>query len=160
MTRMTRMPRGPYLGRGLIGIVAIVALGVALAETDVTRDAGGVESATMHAGRLEAISFLGSYEHRVVTDAFRGGEVTAFLGRVEVDLRDAEMEGETAVLEIRTLLGRTEVRVPEHWTVAPDLGPGLGGSSSIRVSGPEADPGAPVLILRGPMVFGSVEVGN
>ena len=154
------MTRGPYVGRGLIGIVAIVALGVALAETDVTPGPGGAESATMHAGRLEAISFMGSYEHRVVTDAFRGGEVTAFMGRVEIDLRDAEMEAETAVLEIRTVMGRTEIRVPAHWTVAPDLGPGLGGSSSIRVSGPEADPGAPVLILRGPMVFGSVEVGN
>ena len=154
------MTRGPYVGRGLFGIVAIVALGVALAETDATRGSGGVESATMHAGRLEAIAFMGSYEHRVVTDAFRGGEVTAFMGRVEVDLRDAEMEGDTAVLEIRTVMGRAEVRVPEHWTVAPDLGPGLGGSSSIRASRPEADPGAPVLILRGPMVFGSVEVGN
>ena len=160
MTRMPRMTRGPYLGRGLIGIVAIVALGVALAETEVTRGSDDVESATMHAGRLEAVSFMGSYEHHVVTDAFRGGEVTAFMGRVEIDLRDAEMAGETAVLEIRTVMGRTEIRVPEHWTVAPDLGPGLGGSSSIRVSGPEADPGAPVLILRGPMVFGSVEVGN
>lgn len=154
------MTRGPYVGRGLFGIVAIVALGVALAETDVTRGSGGVEALTMHAGRLEAIAFMGRYEHRVVTDAFRGGEVTAFMGRVEMDLRDAEMEGETAVLEIRTVMGRVEVLVPEHWTVAPNLGPGLGGSSSIRASSPESDPGAPVLILRGPMVFGRVEVGN
>ena len=154
------MTRGPYVGRGLIGIVAIVALGVALAETGVTRGSGDVESATMHAGRLDAVSFMSRYEHRVVTDAFRGGEVTAFMSRVEVDLRDAEMEGETAVIEIRTVMGRVEIRVPEHWTVAPDLGPGLAGSSSIRASRPEANPGAPVLILRGPTLFGSVEVGN
>ena len=154
------MTRGPYVGRGLFGIVAIVALGVALAETDVTRGAGGAESATMHAGRLEAVAFMSRYEHRVVTDAFRGGEVTAFMGHVEVDLRDAEMDGDTAVLEVRTVMGRVEIRVPEHWTVAPNLGPGLAGSSSIRASRPESDPGAPVLILRGPMVFGRVEVGN
>ena len=67
------MTRGPYVGRGLLGIVAIVAFGVVLAETDVTRGSGGVESATMQASRLEANAFLGSYEQRVVTDAFRGG---------------------------------------------------------------------------------------
>ena len=154
------MTRGPYVGRGLLGIVAIVALGVVLAETGVTQGSTDVESATMHAGRLEAVAFMSSYEHRVVTDAFRGGEVTAFMGRVEVDLRDAEMEGATAVLEIRTVMGRAEILVPEHWTVVADLGPGLGGSSAIRPSRREADPGAPVLVLRGPMVFGSVEVGN
>lgn len=154
------MTKGPYVGRGLLGIVAIVAFGVLLAETDVTQGSGGVESATMHAGRLDAVAFMSRYEQRVVTDAFRGGEVTAFMGRVEIDLRDAEMEGEAAVLEIRTVMGRVELRVPEHWTVAPDLGPGVGGSSAIRASRPEADPGAPVLILRGPMLFGSVEVGN
>ena len=153
------MTRGPYVGRGLIGIVAIVAFGVVLAETDVTRGSGSEESATTHAGRLDAVAFMSRYEHRVVTDAFRGGEVTVFMGRVEVDLRDAEMEGESAVLEIRTVMGRVELYVPEHWSVAPDLGPGLAGSSVIRTARPGNDPGAPVLILRGPTVAGSVEVG-
>ncbi len=154
------MTRGPYVGRGLLGIVAIVAFGVVLAETDVTRGSGGVESAAMHAGRLDAVAFLGSYEQRVVTDAFRGGDVRAFMGRVEVDLRDAEMEGETAELETRVAWGRVELRVPEHWTVASELGPGLAGSSVNRVSSPEADAAAPVLILRGSMLFGSVEIGH
>ena len=157
---MTGMTRGPYVGRGLLGIVGIVAFGVVLAETDVTRGSEDAESATMRAGRLDAVAFMGRYEHRVVTDAFRGGEVTAFMGRVEVDLRDAEMAGDTADLEVRTVMGRVELRVPEHWTVAPDLGPGLAGSSVIRASRPEADPGAPVLVVRGPMLLGSVEIGN
>ena len=31
------MTRGPYLGRGIFGILAIVAFGVAVAESDITR---------------------------------------------------------------------------------------------------------------------------
>ena len=154
------MTRGPYVGRGLLAILAIVAFGVVLAETDVTRGSRDGESATAHDGDLDAVAFLGRYEERVVTDAFRGGEVTAFMGRVEVDLRDAEMAEDSAVVEIRVAMGRVELRVPDHWRVVPNLGPGLGGASVIRASSSEAEAGAPVLILRGPMLMGSVEVGN
>ena len=154
------MTRGPYVGRGLLGIVAIVAFGVVLAETDVTRGSGDAESATEYGGHLDAIAFLGRHEQRVVTDAFRGGDVTVFMGRVEIDLREAEMAGDSAVVEIRVAMGRVELRVPDHWRVAPDLGPGLGGSSVIRAASPAAVSDAPVLILRGPMLMGSVEVGN
>ena len=153
------MARGPYVGRGLLGMAAIVTLGVVLAETDVTRGSSGVESAVSHAGRLDAFAFMGRYEQRVVTDAFRGGEAAAVMGRLEVDLREAEMAGDSAVIDIRVAMGRVELRVPEHWTVASNLGPGLGGSSVIRAS-TEAEAGAPVLTLRGPMLMGAVVVAN
>ena len=153
------MTRGPYVGRGLLGIAAIVVLVVALAETDVTRGSSDRESSVLRAGRLDAVAFMGRYEQRVVTDAFRGGEAAAVMGRLEVDLREAEMEGDSAVIDIRVAMGQVELRVPEHWAVSSNLGPGLGGSSVIRAS-TEAEAGAPVLTLRGPMLMGAVVVAN
>ena len=153
------MARGPYVGRGLLGMAAIVALGVALAETDVTRGSSDEESAVSRAGRLDAVAFMGRHEQRVVTDAFRGGEAAAVMGRLEVDLREAEMEGDSAVIEIRVAMGRVSLRVPDHWTVASNLGPALGGGSVIRTA-PAAEAGAPVLTLRGPMLMGAVVVAN
>ena len=154
------MTRGPYVGRGLLGIAAIVVLGAALAEMGATRGAGGEESAVSHAGRLDAFAFMGRHEERVVTGAFRGGDAVAVMGRLDVDLREAEMEGDSAVIDVRVAMGRVDLRVPDHWAVSSNLGPGLGGASTIRAARPEARAGAPVLTLRGPMLMGAVVVGN
>lgn len=154
------MTRGPYVGRGLLGIAAIVVLGAALAEMGATREPGGEEAAVSHAARLDAFAFMGRHEQRVVTGAFRGGEAVALMGRLDVDLREAEMEGDSAVIDIRVAMGRVDLRVPDHWAVSSNLGPGLGGASSIRTARPEATAGAPLLTLRGPMLMGAVVVGN
>lgn len=154
------MTRGPYVGRGLLGIAAIVVLGVALAEMGATRGPGDDDSSVSRAGRLDAFAFMGRHEQRVVTGAFRGGDAVAFMGRLEVDLREADMEGDSAVVDIRVAMGRVDLRVPDHWAVSSNLGPGLGGASRIRAARPEATAGAPVLTLRGPMFMGTVVVEN
>ena len=148
------------MGRGLLGIAAIVVLGAALAEMGASREPGGEESAVSHAARLDAFAFMGRHEQRVVTGAFRGGDAVAVMGRLDVDLREAEMEGDSAVIDIRVAMGRVDLRVPEHWAVSSNLGPGLGGASRTRAARPEAMAGAPVLTLRGPMLMGAVVVGN
>lgn len=112
------------------------------------------------AGRLDAFAFMGRYDQRVVTGAFRGGDAVAVMGHLLVDLREAEMEGDSAIIDVRVAMGQVELRVPEHWAVSSNLGPGLGGSSRIRAARPEAMAGAPVLNLRGPMLMGSVVVEN
>ena len=148
------------MGRGLLGIAAIVVLGMALAEMGATRGPGNDRSSVSRAGRLDAFAFMGRHEQRVVTGAFRGGGAMAVMGRLVVDLREAEMEGSSAVIDVRVAMGRVDLRVPDHWAVSSSLGPGLGGASRIRAARPEAAAGAPVLTLRGPMLMGTVVVGN
>ena len=63
------MTRGPYVGRGMLGIVAIMVLGVVIAESDATRDSTGAEGASW----LDSAAFLGSVELRNLSAAFRGG---------------------------------------------------------------------------------------
>ena len=148
------------MGRGLLGIAAIVVLGAALAEMGATRGPGGEGSAVSQAGRLDAFAFMGRHEQRVVTGGFRGGDAVAVMGRLVVDLREAEMEGHSAVIDIRVAMGQVDLRVPDHWAVSSNLGSGLGGASRIRAARPETAAGAPVLTLRGPMLMGAVVVGN
>ena len=62
------------------------------------------------------------------------------MGRLVVDLREAEMEGHSAVIDIRVAMGQVDLRVPDHWAVSSNLGPGLGGASRIRAARPEATP--------------------
>ena len=154
------MTRGPYVGRGLLGIAAIVVLGVALAEMGATRSPDDGGSAVSRSGRLDAFAFMGRHEQRVVTGAFRGGDAVAAMGRLVVDLREAEMEGDSAVIDVRVAMGWIRLRVPDHWAVSSNLGPAVGGASTIRAARPDATAGAPVLTLRGPVLMGTVVVEN
>ena len=81
------------------------------------------------------------------------------MGRVNVDLRAAEMAGDEAILELAVLMGHVELRIPEQWTVVTDLGAALT-DVDVRTSPLAADDGAPRLLLRGGVLMGSIAVRN
>jgi hypothetical protein len=111
---------------------------------------------------LNEFAFLGGGERIIRTPDFRGGEVTAIMGGFEIDLRGAGIVGDEAVLEVFTLWGGVEIRVPEDWIVQIQATPILGGISE-TVTGP-AVPAAPSsgprkrLVIRGTAIMGGVEV--
>ena len=147
------MRRGPYVGRGILGIIAIIALGVVLAESGANGDStGAVEGA-----RLKVTSVLGNNDQRYDARAFRGGEVAVVVGDVEVDLRESVMVGDEAVLEVDVLIGQITLRIPEGWTVVSDVDAALG-VVDMRVAEPDLGPGAPRLILRGGVLIGGLTV--
>ena len=149
------MTRGPYVGRGMLGIVLIMGIGVALAESDAARDPTAAEDAA----RLDSAAIMGSVEHRNVSGSFRGGAAAAVMGRLEVDLRSATMAGDEIVIEVDVLMGRVELRVPNDWRVVSEVDAALG-AAEIRTADPDAGAGAPRLVLRGGVLMGALEVGN
>ena len=149
------MTRGPYVGRGMLGIVAIMVLGVVIAESDATRDATGAQDASW----LDSAAFLGSVEHRNLSAAFRGGEAAAVMGRLEVDLRAATMAGEEIVIEVDVVMGRVEIRVPDDWRVVSEVDAALG-AVEIHTSRRDAAAGTPLLVVRGGVLMGKLYVGD
>lgn len=88
---------------------------------------------------------------------FRGGELTAFMGGCEIDLRQAAIHGE-AVIDVFAMWGGIEIRVPETWTVIGRVTPIMGGfEDTTRASG---DARAHTLTIRGVVLMGGVEVKN
>ena len=110
---------------------------------------------------LNEFAFLGGGERIIRSPDFRGGEVTAIMGGFEIDLRGAAMVGDEVVLDVFTLWGGVEIRVPEDWAVQIQATPILGGISE-TTSGPgvPAAPSGPRkrLIVRGTAIMGGVEV--
>lgn len=147
------MRRGPYVGRGILGILAIVALGVVIAESG----ANGDSTPDAEASRLKVTSVVGNNAHRYTATTFRGGEVATVVGNVEVDMREAAMAGDEAVLEVDVLIGHIDLRIPEGWTVVSEVDAALGGID-IRVAEPDRGPDAPRLILRGGVLIGALTV--
>jgi hypothetical protein len=99
---------------------------------------------------------------RTITDQnFTGSKYDAVFGGFEVDLRQAEIAGDSAVLDLNAVFGGIEVKVPQSWSVVMKGTGVFGGFVDNTV---QPDPrifGTPKkLIVKGGAVFGGVEVKN
>ncbi|MEU1483118.1 DUF1707 domain-containing protein [Streptomyces sp. NPDC005752] len=86
-----------------------------------------------------------------------GGRTNAFalFGSVEIDLTEALFGQRLTVVNATSIFGSVEVRVPENISLR---GSGTGVCGSFEVDTLEsADPEAPVVVVNGYSVFGSVE---
>jgi len=108
-------------------------------------------------GDLNLFSVMGGGEYRIQAKNFRGGYVTAVMGGFDIDLRDADMEGKEAKIELNAFLGGGVVKVPETWAVVMQGSSVMGGySMKIR----ERSEFTKTLIVGGVAVLGGVEIRN
>jgi predicted membrane protein len=106
---------------------------------------------------ITATAVLGSFEQRPSSQQFAGGELTAFMGGGKLDLRDAEIAGDEAAIDVFTVMGGMEIIVPEKWIVENRITAILGGVED--TTRPARDT-TKRLILRGTALLGGVEVRN
>ncbi len=106
---------------------------------------------------VDASVLFGGGEYRVSSKQFKGGNVNAVFGGIELDMRDAEMEGDSIVLSASALFGGVEIRTPAHWQVVLEGFPVLGGMENKTVSPKDA---TKKLIIKGSAMFGGLEVKN
>jgi len=104
------------------------------------------------------ISFSGA-QLRLESQAWKGGELGVTAGGVEIDLRNARLHPEGAVLELRVLMGGVDIRVPDTWQVLMEATPFLGGADDATRSTQGAT-GAPRLRVTGTVTLGGVSVRN
>jgi predicted membrane protein len=114
--------------------------------------AGGAGDATVN-----AIAVLSGVNRGSNSPAFRGGELTAFMGGCEIDLRQAAIHGE-AIIDVFAMWGGIEIRVPENWSVIGRVTPLMGGFDD-ATRAPQGVT-AHKLIVRGVVLMGGVEVKN
>lgn len=111
--------------------------------------------------RLNYVAIFGGGEQHIAAQNFTGGEIVAIFGGFEIDLSQAEIEGERAEIEITSLFGGGELRVPEHWIVQVE-GAGIFGGYGDKTVHPQANSTAArkYLIIRGVSIFGGVSIKN
>ncbi len=109
---------------------------------------------------LNEFAFMGGGDRVVRTQDFRGGEITAIMGGFGIDLRGAAIAGDSATINIFTIWGGVDLKVPEDWNVAVAGTPILGVfTNSARVFR-QGDAAAKTLIVKGVAIMGGVEVKN
>ncbi|MES2320917.1 MAG: DUF5668 domain-containing protein [Pseudomonadota bacterium] len=105
---------------------------------------------------LDVTVMLGGFVRRITTPNFKGGEVTAIMGGVELDLRGSSIEGE-AVVNVSAVMGGISMKVPPDWTVILNGTPIMGGFEEKTITPPN---GQKRLIVKGYAIMGGVEVRN
>jgi predicted membrane protein len=97
-------------------------------------------------------------EQRIVnrSTALRSGSLTAIASELTLDLVDAQLAPEGAVLDVTSVLGQIRILVPPGWRVAVHGSP-VAGSIKNKGGGAETATG-PELLVRATAVFGEVKV--
>ena len=108
---------------------------------------------------IEEVNILGGSEKKFSGIKFRGGKITSIFGGSDVDLSDAEMAADSAVIEVFYLFGGSSITVPRDWHVINQVTTVLGGFSDKRPSDPsqQSQP-RKSFILRGLVIFGGGEI--
>jgi predicted membrane protein len=105
---------------------------------------------------VDIVAILGGYERRITTPDFRGGEITAVMGGCALDLRASAIVRE-AVVNVFTIWGGIEIKVPPDWTVILNGTPVMGGFAEKTIRPPD---GSKRLVITGYAIMGGVEVRN
>ncbi|MBC3872722.1 LiaF transmembrane domain-containing protein [Undibacterium flavidum] len=105
---------------------------------------------------LDIVALMSGHQGNIASSDFRGGAITAVMGGVELDLRNAVIQTE-AVLNVTAFWGGISLKIPADWTVVNNGFAFLGGIDDSSVPTMNA---SKRLILTGTAVMGGVEIKN
>ena len=107
---------------------------------------------------IDEMAFLSGGEKIFTSQAFQGGKVTATFGGFDLDLRRCKLAPGTQILDVSVFAGGIDLKVPESWMVKSEITPIAGGFSDKR--NPSTINGDSVLILKGSIIFGGIEISS
>jgi predicted membrane protein len=139
----------------ILGAVLLVLAVVANSSNTIAQNESDAEGAGE--GDFKELAVMGGVQRKNVSSDFRGGEATAVMGGIELDLRDASMERAEAVLDISTVMGGVKIRVPETWTVVSRVNTVMGGFKD-ETRKPRNEEHR--LIVKGTLLMGGLKVSN
>lgn len=148
--------RFPYGWNYLWPLFLIVAGGLLMWQSYQTKRDGLALSGE---DDVRVFSVFGGSEQHVNSQHFRGGQLVAVFGGYQLDLTQAEIEGEQAILDATSVFGGGEVRIPRHWNVMIK-GIGVFGGYGDETGKYPKDTTKPAktLVVKGVAMFGGVSV--
>jgi len=148
--------------------VALIAVGIMLLvervawPSDLRRSWSGrfnMSDASETSGDVNLTAVFSGGKRSVVGEEFRGGVISAVFGGFELDLRQAFMTSNSAVLKIDVVFGGAEIKIPTTWC-AVVKGTGVFGGYSDETLHPPSTPETKRIVIKGGAVFGGVVVKN
>jgi len=111
-------------------------------------------------GNCNMFSIFGGSNRKVSGD-FKGADLLAVFGGGGLDLRNATMTADEAVVNVNAIFGGFEIRAPETWLVEVHVAGIFGGhEDKTHQPDPRLVPNPKRLIVRGSTIFGGLGVKN
>jgi hypothetical protein len=111
-------------------------------------------------GNCNMFSIFGGSNRKVSGD-FKGADLMAIFGGGGLDLRNATMTADEAVVNVNAIFGGFEIRAPETWLVQVHVAGIFGGhEDKTHQPDPRLVPNPKRLIVRGATIFGGLGIKN
>ena len=94
-------------------------------------------------------------QRRVASANFKRADLTAIMGGIEFDLRQAGADNGEAVIEVFALWGGIEITVPPDWAVSNQVTPIMGGAEDSSTGTQQS---RNRLIVKGVVIMGGVDI--
>lgn len=110
--------------------------------------------------RIDDVAIFGGGKKFIVSDNFKGGDITAIFGGSEIDLRQCVLADGDNLLDVFMVFGGSDIIVPKDWNVNVDVISIFGGFSNKLVFQVNSDgiDKSKTLIIKGLVIFGGGEV--
>jgi len=105
--------------------------------------------------KISELAIWSGIERRVSSPAFKRADLTAIMGGIEFDLRQASTADGEAVIEVFALWGGIEITVPPDWAVSNRVTAIMGGAEDSTSGTQQA---GHRLIVKGVVLMGGIEI--
>lgn len=107
---------------------------------------------------ISGFALFSGLDRKVSSTSFRGGNITAIFGGAEIDLRNAVISPDGAVIDLMVLFGGIDLRLPEGCNIEINSTALFGGVGNKYKSGDAGDENP--LVISATAIFGGVEIKN
>lgn len=116
------------------------------------------EDGSFQTDYIDDVSIFGGGVKRFSSQNLKGGNITAIFGGSEIDLTSAQLSAEGTVVDMFTMFGGTKLIVPGSWQVKSEATSLFGGFTDKRHIKPDQAISDKVLLIKGIVLFGGVEI--
>ncbi len=108
---------------------------------------------------IDDVSIFSGGHKAIITDNFRGGNITAIFGGSKIDMTNCKLAEGNNILDVVTIFGGTNIIVPKDWNININVMPIFGGfSSKVRKDPTEPIDMSRTLTIKGVSIFGGGEI--
>jgi predicted membrane protein len=108
---------------------------------------------------LDSVNVFGGSHQTIYSKNFRGGEVVAVFGGCDLNLTQADFEGEIEI-DITAIFGGCKIIIPPGWQVKSEVTAIFGGLDDKRSIQPVVEGQRKLVVIRGIAMFGGVDIRN
>ena len=107
---------------------------------------------------IDDVAIFGGGVKQVLSQNFKGGNITAIFGGSEFNLREAVLSPEGCTIDVFTMFGGSKLIVPEQWEIKSDVVSIFGGFTDKRPVRQANSDTKNIIYIKGVVVFGGLEV--